>query len=160
MRDAAPQLREAICRRYYDPYRRKVGAFVERSRDAGMRVIHVSSHTFTPVLGGNVRRADVGLLYDPQRQSERSLCERWQRSLRARRPNWIVRRNYPYLGRSDGLTSFLRRRFDDRHYIGIELEVNQKRVAGNALSAADRAAIVDALREALTLPITRRAGTD
>jgi len=160
MRDAAPEVRDAICHRYYDPYRREVEAFVQRSRDAGICVIHVSSHTFTPVLGGNVRRADVGLLYDPRRRSERSLCERWQRSLRARRPGWIVRRNYPYLGRSDGLTSYLRRRFGDRHYIGLELEVNQERVAGNALPAADRAAIADALCEALALPITRRARTD
>jgi predicted N-formylglutamate amidohydrolase len=159
MRNAPAELRERICRRYYVPYRQKVESFVSRARDAGLRVIHVSSHTFTPVLRGNVRRADVGLLYDPRRRGERLLCERWRRSLRARRPGWIVRRNYPYLGRSDGLTSYLRRRFDDRHYLGIELEVNQKHVAGNALPAPDRAAIIDALREALALPITRRAGT-
>ena len=31
----------------------------------GRRVIHISSHSFTPELNGKVRRADVGLLYDP-----------------------------------------------------------------------------------------------
>lgn len=160
MRDAPAELREAIRRRYYEPYRREVEGLVERACDAGIRVVHVSSHTFTPVLRGNVRRADVGLLYDPRRREERSLCERWQRSLRARRPNWIVRRNYPYLGRSDGLTSYLRRRFGDRHYTGIELEVNRKRVVGDALPAADRAALVDALREALAPAITYHANID
>jgi hypothetical protein len=37
-----------------------------------------------------------------------------------------VRRNYPYRGWSDGLTTALRRRFAERAYVGIELEVNQR----------------------------------
>ena len=36
-----------------------------------------------------------------------------------------VRRNYPYAGKGDGLTSYLRRRFPPGAYVGIELEVNQ-----------------------------------
>ena len=33
-------------------------------------MIHVSSHSFTPELDGKVRRADVGLLYDPAPRGE------------------------------------------------------------------------------------------
>jgi hypothetical protein len=36
-----------------------------------------------------------------------------------------LRRNYPYRGQSDGLTTALRRQFGAR-YLGIELEINQR----------------------------------
>ena len=47
-----------------------------------------------------------------------------------RAPALRVRRNYPYTGKSDGLTAYLRRRFDADRYLGIELEINQAQVAG------------------------------
>ena len=149
MRAATANAREEACRRYYLPYRREVEAFVARATAAGKRVVHLSSHSFTPSLDGLERRGDVGLLYDPARASERSLCLRWQRALASRRPRWVVRRNYPYLGRSDGFTSYLRKRFGGDAYVGIELEVNQKHVRNGSVAAQDRAAIVDALCEAL-----------
>ena len=91
----------------------------------GRRVIHISSHSFTPVLDGEVRRADVGLLYDPRRRGEVELCARWKAALCAIAPALAVRRNYPYAGKGDGLTSYLRTRFPPGAYVGIELEVNQ-----------------------------------
>ncbi len=39
-----------------------------------------------------------------------------------------IRRNYPYLGKADGFTTYLRRRFLPCDYAGIELEVNQRRL--------------------------------
>ena len=149
MRNASPDLREFVRRRYYEPYRRDVETLVAKAIAAGTRVVHISSHSFTPSLDGDVRRADVGLLYDPARAGERDLCVRWQRALRARAPGWIVRRNYPYLGRSDGLTSHLRKRHADVAYAGIELEINQERVQNGALPARDRRAITWALLDAL-----------
>ena len=41
-----------------------------------------------------------------------------------------MRRNYPYAGKGDGLTSYLRQRFAHGDYLGIELEVNQRIVGG------------------------------
>jgi hypothetical protein len=78
-----------------------------------------------------VRTADIGLLYDPARRSETMFCERWQRTLRARAPELRVRRNYPYAGYNDGLTTYLRTRFEDRQYSGIELEINQRYSRGD-----------------------------
>ena len=43
-------------------------------------------------------------------------------------PSLVVRRNYPYLGTADGLTTCLRKRFAPRAYLGIELEINQKHI--------------------------------
>ena len=116
---------------------------------AGRRVVHVSSHSFTPVLDGRRRNADIGLLYDPARPGERALCARWTRTLGARVKPLRVRRNYPYEGKNDGLTSHLRRRFSAAQYVGVEIEINQKHVLRNRLPAALERAVIGSLREAI-----------
>jgi predicted N-formylglutamate amidohydrolase len=137
-----------IIRRHYLPHRSAVEARVARIIRSGSRVVHISVHTFTPVLGGEARSADIGLLYDPRREAERCLCMAWQRALRAARPDLGVRRNYPYRGRADGFTTHLRRTFAAEAYLGVELELNQR------LARAARArAFRDVLRViARTLP--------
>jgi len=149
---APAAIRDDVCRRYYVPYWTAVEALVVAATATGGRVVHVSSHSFTPALNGAARRADVGLLYDPARACERELCVRWQAALGTRASHWNVRRNYPYRGRSDGLTRYLRTRFDDARYCGIELEINQKHVRGGVTIAAhERAAVAAALRDALVI---------
>ena len=118
-------------------------------------MIHLSSHSFTPELDGKVRDADIGLLYDPARPGEADLCERWKASLEACAPDLTVRRNYPYAGKGDGLTTWFRRRLPPGTYVGIELEVNQKHVVGAGRHwTAMRKVIVESLRRALA---SRRA---
>jgi predicted N-formylglutamate amidohydrolase len=88
-------------------------------------VVHVAVHSFTPVLDGERRTMDIGLLYDPSRQAERAFCMAWRKALLARMPALTVRMNRPYKGTSDGFPTSLRRLFP-KHYAGIELEVNQR----------------------------------
>ena len=148
-RGAPARLRAKIIEQHYRPYRaqveRLVGQLVARRR----RVIHISSHSFTPELYGEVRRADVGLLYHPGRPGEVELCARWQAALAASAPGLRVRRNYPYAGKGDGLTSHLRLRYPPGNYVGIELEVNQGIVlaAGRRWTAL-RGVLIDTLRAA------------
>ena len=122
--------RERILARYYFPYRDRVEAQVEEATRSAGCVLHVSCHSFTPRLNGVERRADVGLLYDPRRAPEAALCAAWQRELRSDNPHILVRRNYPYRGYDDGLTTALRLRYPQSAYAGIELEVNQKITRG------------------------------
>lgn len=154
---AAPASERArIVERHYRPYREKVQRLVERSVARGNRVIHVSSHSFTPTLDGKLRSAGVGLLYDPARFGEAALCAQWKASLAALDPGLRVRRNYPYAGKGDGLTAHLRRRFAQDAYVGIELETNQAIVqsAGPRWKALRRA-LVESLHAALTHPIAK-----
>ncbi|HEY9145543.1 MAG TPA: N-formylglutamate amidohydrolase, partial [Thiobacillus sp.] len=127
-RDAPAAVRREILDTHYLPYRDEVEAHVAATIARGSRVIHLASHSFTPVLDGVVRKADIGLLYDPARAGEVNLCRHWQARLQSQAPELKVRRNYPYTGRSDGFTAFLRRRFPSDLYVGIELEINQKHV--------------------------------
>jgi predicted N-formylglutamate amidohydrolase len=149
MRTAPREVRKDAHARYYAPYRDEVERMVRGAILSGRRVVHVSSHSFTARLDGRVRHADVGLLYDPARAAERELCVRWQHALAARMPKWSVRRNYPYLGRGDGLTTYLRRRFDPDRYVGVEIEVNQRLCGARPLPLTARRAIALALRDAL-----------
>lgn len=132
-RAASPADKARIVSEHYRPYRDEVEDLVGQEVSRGHQVIHLSSHSFTPELDGVVRQADIGLLYDPRRHGEAQAGVRWQKSLGALRPELRVRRNYPYAGKADGLTSHLRKRFSGDDYIGIELEVNQRIVL-----AADR----------------------
>jgi predicted N-formylglutamate amidohydrolase len=142
--------RERIVARYYTPYRIEVEARVARAVEAGSRVIHVSSHSFTPVLDGKRRDADIGILYDPARAGEAALARAWVAALAQRAPSLRVRRNYPYAGKSDGLTTYLRRRFAARDYVGLELEMSQALVARPAAAwRALRASVILTLRDAL-----------
>jgi len=127
VRAMTPSDRELIIDECYRPYRRAVESQVARDAASG-RVIHLSSHSFTPVLDGKPRHADIGLLYDPSRDGEVALCAAWKQALHDCVPALRVRRNYPYAGIGDGLTSYLRSRYSAQRYVGIELEVNQKHV--------------------------------
>jgi len=118
--------RERLLERYHRPHRDAVRVRVTKAVETGHRVLHLGIHTFTPVLHGVVRKPDVGLLYDPARPSERRLAAVWQHALRRRDPTLIVRRNDPYRGNADGLTTTLRTLHPDAEYLGIEVEVNQK----------------------------------
>jgi predicted N-formylglutamate amidohydrolase len=148
-RGAPPSLRAKIAEQHYRPYRLQVERLVRQSVSRGRRVIHISSHSFTPELDGKIRSADVGLLYDPGRRGEAALCARWKSTLAELAPPLRVRRNYPYAGKGDGLTSYLRRRFPPGVYVGIELEINQGIVvAGGRPWTALRSVLIDSLRMA------------
>jgi predicted N-formylglutamate amidohydrolase len=155
IRHLPKQVREDIRARYYAPFRQQTYHAIETLVAQGFRVIHVSSHSFTPVLDGEVRNADVGLLYDPARQGEKTLADRWQAALETRAPGLRVRRNYPYLGKSDGHATWLRRHFGAGRYLGLELEVNQRFVVQGGpewkhLRAGVVAALLDAVASSST----------
>jgi predicted N-formylglutamate amidohydrolase len=122
--DAATQ--RDIERDYYQPYRTAVEAEIRRLVMSGRRTLHLSVHTFTPVLDGDVRQADVGLLFDPLRASEAVFCEAWGDILRSQRLDLRVRENYPYRGDTDGFTTSLRLKYSAEQYAGVEIEVNQR----------------------------------
>ncbi|WP_020693819.1 N-formylglutamate amidohydrolase [Noviherbaspirillum massiliense] len=148
-RNAPPALRGQILEDHYLPYREEAAAAIERAIATGARVIHISSHSFTPELDGTPRNADVGLLYDPARPGEVELSRRWREAIRHASPALKVRMNYPYAGTADGMTTALRRRFPAGRYVGLELEINQKHALAPAAEWRRlRQAVIGGLLEA------------
>ena len=144
--------RRAILDVYYHPHRRSVDAAVAALMPTGDRIVHIASHSFTPELHGHVRTADIGLLYDPGRPGEVAFASAWLAALKAADPSLRLRRNYPYLGKSDGVAQALRRRHPAERYVGIELEVNQRYVeAGGPPWPKLRRTLVETLGRALKI---------
>ena len=142
--------RRDIAARHYRPHRDAVESEIARLIASSRQVVHIASHSFTPELHGVVRQADVAWLYDTQRAGETLLARRWLGALRQRRPDLKLRRNYPYDGKGDGLSSLLRKRHAPERYVGIELEVNQRFcLAGGDAWTALRADLVQSLGDAL-----------
>lgn len=120
--------RERILAEHYFPYRARIEkemAEIMHSLSRRGALLHISVHTFTPVLNGEVRNTDIGLLYDPRREGEREFARQWRTALHRVAPELRVRLNYPYRGAADGFTTHLRKRFPASRYLGFELEINQ-----------------------------------
>lgn len=144
--------KDYIIATFYQPYRKGVESLISNAVISDHYIIHIAVHTFTPVMHGKERDADIGLLYDPSRGPEKNLCKLLRHHITKNDPTLRVRFNYPYKGTSDGLVPYLRTQFDQNIYTGIELEVNQRFATAdeetcsqieNVLLCAFRSAILD-----------------
>ncbi|MDT0676934.1 N-formylglutamate amidohydrolase [Autumnicola musiva] len=124
--------KEILLANYYFLYRNTVEEKIAEFLEEGEKVLHLSIHSFTPQLDGEVRNADVGLLFDPEKEQEKQVVNRLKSSLE-QSSSYCIRFNYPYLGISDGFITWLRKKFPE-NYCGIELEVNQKFVKDNVMN--------------------------
>ncbi len=131
---------------HYWPHQQRVMKRVEAARRSCALAVHIAVHSFTPVLDGAVRNADVGLLYDPRRPLELKFARALQRCWSAG-DGLRVRRNYPYRGVSDGLPKLLRQRFSGEEYLGLELELNQALLASRSPGFLSQ--LVECLRQTL-----------
>jgi predicted N-formylglutamate amidohydrolase len=106
----------------YFPYRTSVQTAISNAKQS---VLHLSIHSFTPVLNGVEREFEIGLLFDPDRSRELSFCEDFTTRLAKALPGFRIKLNEPYKGVDDGFTTYLRTQFDNEFYSGIEIEINQ-----------------------------------
>ncbi|MGK7393207.1 MAG: N-formylglutamate amidohydrolase [Candidatus Cyclobacteriaceae bacterium M3_2C_046] len=109
----------------YKIYRTNLMKLINVKLSHNFQVLHLAVHSFTPILNGQERAADLGILFDPERLAELVFSRKWKTLLQLEKPSWSIRHNYPYAGKDDGLTTYLRSIFQ-HNYLGIELEVNQK----------------------------------
>lgn len=133
---------------YYFPYRNSVEKQISSLIQKGEKLVHFSVHTFTPNLYEEIRNTDIGLLYDPSRSGEKKFCINFKRNLKDQDPELKIRFNYPYLGKADGFTTYLRKRFPE-NYMGIELEINQKFVNNNTMNSRLKKQVFSALKSSL-----------
>lgn len=145
--------KQYLLNQYYYPYRNEVGLHISNLREQGKQVLHLSIHSFTPVLHGKPRTTEIGLLFDPSRSAETDFCKSWATTLGQALPGRSIEDNQPYAGTDDGFTTALRKRYDDPGYLGIELEVRQDLLLGK-----EYVKIVDGLVESLLAAIKKYAG--
>ncbi len=112
-----------LIRKFYAPYHARLDRLIG---DAD--TLHLSLHSFTPVLNGKERKADIGILFDPARPREAAFARALQHELKTA-TRLRVFRNYPYRGTADGTTTRLRRQLGAQRYLGIEIEISQAQLS-------------------------------
>lgn len=121
----SPEQKQALVDLYYLPHRNTTAKLIQDHIDNGSQVLHLSIHSFTPILNGVTRNAGIGLLYDHDRHAEKEVARMWRSLLVQETPNYRVRMNYPYHGNTDALTTSLRKCHSEHDYLGFEVECNQ-----------------------------------
>ena len=111
-------------RRWWKPYRSRAMSDVSRLIARHGCCLQLSIHSFTPVVDGVIRRADIGLLYDPAHAGERAFAQQLRAALA---PSGLgIYMNEPYRGTSDGFTTSLRAHHPHARYAALEIETNQR----------------------------------
>lgn len=139
--------REARIERWHRPYRHAARADARRLAALG-GCFHLSIHSFDPSLDPERRAFDAGVLFDPDREPERTLSEALARALSEL--GHATRLNEPYQGTPEGLTSWLRAELPPERYVGIELEACYRWM--------DRPGALEAFAEDLATAVRRVAG--
>ena len=135
---------------FYHPFREQTGRWLAGRHDKGDRLVHLSVHSFTPILDGKVRDVDIGILYDTGRFDEACFADIWRSRLLTLLPTLKVRFNTPYRGRSDCHETTYRNTYGSSDYVGIELEINQALLAGGQDWESVKRLVTESLREALS----------
>jgi len=141
----AKEVKEKLILEIYKPYRDRVESAIER---APSHVLHLSIHSFTPVWSNQLRKVDIGILFDPSRTSELEFSSELKKNLSSNLPGYQITFNEPYKGTDDGFTTWLRKKYADDEYTGIEIEVNQK-------FASDLSFVESALSKSIKESITQ-----
>ena len=128
----------------YLEYRNSVEQAIQKLIKNQQKVLHISVHSFTPIFNSEERHGDIGLLFDSRKTKEKDFCKALKHDILKQDSDLNVRYNYPYLGKSDGFTSYLRKQFPE-YYLGIEIEINQKFSENNFMKTAVKTAIYNAI---------------
>ncbi|WP_044403297.1 N-formylglutamate amidohydrolase [Lacinutrix sp. Hel_I_90] len=124
--------KKKIIKDYYLTYRNTVAYEIKKLIKVS-HVLHLSIHSFTPVLNHVVRHCDIGILYDPSKPNEKQIALKLKKAIHTINPKWLVRFNYPYLGKADGFTTYLRQQ-TEKNYSGLEIEINQQFSSKNKMN--------------------------
>ena len=130
----------------YTSYRNEVESEIKQLINTKEMVIHISVHSFTPILNSIERNCDIGLLFDSAKKAEKLFCIQFKNNLKSLDANLYIRYNYPYLGKADGFTTYLRKKFPE-NYLGIELEINQNFSKNNIMGVDLKNTIHTALKQ-------------
>lgn len=125
-KDLPSDIKKELIAKYYTPYRGEVEDKIIELLNQGEKVLHLSMHTFTPSLNGVERIVDVGILCDEEKKLELDFSNDWKDKLTTQLPDKLTMINMPYNGADDGFTTYLRNKYNQTDYLGIELEINQK----------------------------------
>ncbi len=122
------------------PYHNQIDELILRRLVRGVRPLVFAVHTFTPEYDGEVRRFDVGLLYEAHRRPAQRIARHLRES------GFSVRYNQPYSGMA-GMMYAVDRHGSHHRLPCLEIEVNHAMFEQPARAARLGAVVAAALRE-------------
>ncbi|MBY0415603.1 MAG: N-formylglutamate amidohydrolase [Bdellovibrionales bacterium] len=134
---------------YHQPHWDKIKTIIAKKIDEGFLVIHIGVHSFTPILYNEIRNAEIGILYHSRKKTEAKFAKLWQNYFHEH-CELRIRRNYPYDGKMDGLSSSMRKLFSEKDYLGFEIEVNHSILRNLTEEKFVAKLLKSTLKEALT----------
>lgn len=144
--------KEILISRYYLEYREGLEAVLTKELQSTKKIVHISVHSFVPILNKEKRNCDIGVLFDSRIASEKAFSKHLKKEILKLDNTLNVRFNYPYLGKADGFTTHLRKQFN-KNYIGIELEINQKFATNNTIDNKLKTLLFSAIKKSITTPV-------
>lgn len=129
----SPEEQHLLLEEYYHPYQNQIFNAIQKHIDDNTQVMHISIHTFNPEENGIAHNAAIGLLYDPHRHAEKEVIRIWNELFIKRTP-YRVRLNYPRSGKSDNFASLCRKQWQEKDYLGLELECNVSLLSNKTLA--------------------------
>jgi predicted N-formylglutamate amidohydrolase len=158
-RDAPADVRQRLIQELYVPYHQDLRKRLANVVVRDSFVIHLSIRSFFGVGPKNqVRRGDVGLVYDPANVDQSDFALDWIDEMYESAPMLRVRRNSPRTGTTDSIIRSMSQEFDRDVYVGLELYANRSWASRN-VKLRDEAidAMSDSLKNILQFPITEAA---
>lgn len=118
---------------YHDPYHARIGEMLDARLALGADVLLLSVHSFTPVLGDEVRWMEVGVIFDAHEAVATRLSEHLKDE------GFVVALNEPYSGYKNVMYS-ANRHGNTHRVLYLELEIRQDLLGSQeaAHAVADR----------------------
>lgn len=132
----SPEERERRIRNFYRPYHQAIDRLLTEKGSS----LLLSIHSFTPLLRGQERRFDIGILFD------RYDTLAWELGRRIEKTGLGVRYNEPYSGYA-GLIFSARSHGEQHGILYVELEINQGLIAEEEGAAGVGKKVAWALRD-------------
>lgn len=80
-KDQPEEVRQEILNDYYYPFRKMVFNHISRTVQHGEFILYIYAHSFAIEMKGAIRNADICLLHNPSRKSEKDIAARMAASL-------------------------------------------------------------------------------
>lgn len=110
---------------YYHPFYHQLQTCIASHIANKQQVLHISIHTFTPILRGLFQNTGIGVLYDSHRHAEKEVARLIHGVLLQETPPYRIRQNHPFSGSNDYVLKHFRSLYSEKEYLGIKMDINQ-----------------------------------
>ena len=122
---SSPAEKKDLIPGYYLPFYKQLENIIDQYIANNKQVLHVSIHTFAPRSHRRIYHSGVGILYDSHRHGEKEVARLIHGLLLQEAIPYKVRLNYPFSGSKDYVLTHFRKKYEQKDYLGIKIDINQ-----------------------------------